>query len=246
MNDIYRLTPIHHWHAENGARFVIEDGWKRVESYGNAEDEVGSVSTRVGICDVTPLTKIDLQGKSLNSVLASCLESGPIPDVGFWARGNVHANDGRAVVRVARLRADRFLILGPEAERQALFNRFRDLAPAEECAHVTDMTSAFAAFRLSGPESAQVLKRICPINLDGRSFASGQCAQASLARVGAVILRDDIGTLPNYLILVSRDYGEYVWEGVVHVGEKYGMRCYGLSAARRLDQGIGNVAAIQH
>jgi heterotetrameric sarcosine oxidase gamma subunit len=245
MNDIYRLTPIHHWHAENGARFIIEDGWKRVESYGNAVDEVESVSTRVGICDVTPLTKIDLQGKSLTPVLAPCLESGPIPDAGFWAPGNVHADEGKTAVRVARLRADRSLILGPAAQRQALFQRFRDLAPAEECTHATDMTSAFAAFRLSGPESTQVLKKICPINLDGRSFPSGRCAQASLARVGAVLLRDDIGDLPNYLILVSRDYGEYVWEGVVHAGQKYGMRGYGLSAARRLDQGIGNVAAIQ-
>jgi heterotetrameric sarcosine oxidase gamma subunit len=246
MSDIYRLTPIHHWHAENGARFIVEDGWKRVESYGSAEDEIESVSTRVGICDVTPLTKIDLQGKSLNSVLAACLESRPIPDPGFWARGNIQADTAKAAVRVARLRSDRFLILGSAADRQTLFNRLRDLAPAQDCAHITDMTSAFAAFRLSGPESTEILKRICPINLDNRSFVSGQCAQASLARVGAVLVRDDVGNLPNYLILVSRDYGEYCWESIVHVGQKYGLRCYGVSAARRLDQGISNVAAIQH
>jgi heterotetrameric sarcosine oxidase gamma subunit len=215
MNDIYKLTPIHHWHVQHGARFVLDAGWKRVESYGDPEQEVSLVSRAAGICDATPLTKIDFQGKDAAASLARNLV-GAIPRLGFHNRARLSGNEKAGEIQVARLKTERFLVFGRPDARDDLMSRFAEPVTDLECAHVTDLTSAFAALRLVGPSSAAVLKKICALDVDG--LASGQCAQAPVARVAAVVLRDDLATWIGYLILVSRDYGEYVWKSMLSAG----------------------------
>jgi glycine cleavage system aminomethyltransferase T len=38
----------------------------------------------------------------------------------------------------------------------------------------------------------------------------------------------------GYLILVSRDYGEYVWKSMLSAGEGLRMGCFGLTAEKRV------------
>lgn len=244
MREIYRLTPIHHWHQENGAKFVLEEGWKRVESYGDSNDEVTSASTTVGICDVSPLTKIDLQGRDIVSFLTKVIPQSPIPNPGFHNRGRFPGDTSSSEIHMARLTAERILVFGGANIRHQLLYRLTEVAIDMECLHVTDLTSAYAAFRLAGPLSMDVLKKLCPINLETRAFPSGQCAQTPLARVGSVILRDDFLGLMSYLVLVSRDYGEYVWRSVIGAGHKYRIRPFGLTAERRFIEGVGSVATL--
>ena len=232
MNDIYKLTPIHHWHQQHGARFVLEAGWKRVESYGNPEQEVSQISTAAGICDATPLTKIDFQGKDAAAFLARQLPGAAIPALGFHNRVRLSGDEKGGELQVARLKTERLLVFGPPDARDVLVPRFAERATSLECSHVTDLTSAFAAMRLVGPSSAAVLKKICPLDLD--RLASGRCAQAPVARVGAVVLRDDLMGWMGYLILVSRDYGEYVWKSMLSAGEGLHMGYFGLTAEKRV------------
>jgi heterotetrameric sarcosine oxidase gamma subunit len=235
MNDIYRLTPIHHWHQRHGARFVLEAGWKRVENYGNPDQEVSLVSTTAGICDATPLTKIDFQGKDAATFLARSLPGAAIPTLGFHNRARLSGDEKAGELQVARLKTERFLVFGSPDAREDLVARLAEPAPDLECMHVTDLTSAFAAMRLVGPSSAAVLKKICPLHLGGGGLVSGQCAQTPVARVGAVVMRDDdlMGWM-GYLILVSRDYGEYVWKSLLSAGEGLHIGYFGLAAERRL------------
>lgn len=232
MNDIYKLTPIHHWHQQHNARFVLEAGWKRVESYGNPDEEVSRVSTAAGICDATPLTKIDFQGKDAAAFLARKLPGSAIPNLGFHSRDRLSGAENGGELQVARLKTERFLLLAPPDARDALGARFAEPATDRECTHVTDLTSGFAAMRLVGPSSAVVLKKICPLDLDG--LDSGQCAQAPVARVAAVVMRDDLMGSMGYLILFSRDYGEYVWKSMLSAGEGLRIGCFGLTAEKRV------------
>src|SRR5262245_50427892 len=230
MSDIYKLTPIHHWHEQHGARFVLEAGWKRVERYGDPDQVVSRVSKAAGICDVTPLTKIDLQGKDAAAFLARNFPGSAIPKLGFHTRAFLSGDEKGAELQVACLKTERFLVLGPPDVRDALVARFAQPATDLECTHSTDLTSAFAAMRLVGPSSGAVLKRLCPLNLDEGGLGSGRCAQAPVARVGAVVMRDDLMERTGYLILASRDYGEYVWKSILDAGEGLHITCFGLTA----------------
>ncbi len=245
MSDIYKLTPIHHWHQQHGAQFILEADWKRVESYGDADEEVSLVCRAAGICDATPLTKIDVQGKDAAPFLARHLPETAIPKEGFHNRGRLSGNGEGSEIHVARLTTERFLVFGTPEARESLVAHFCKPALDLRCAHVTDLTSAFAAIRLAGPSSADVLKKMCPLRLDRRGLLCGQCAQIPLARVGAVVMRDDLIGLMSYLVLVSRDFGEYVWKSLMSAGEGHHIRQFGLAAERRLSRGTSDVAAVQ-
>ena len=62
----------------------------------------------------------------------------------------------------------------------------------------------------------------------------GDTIEATLAHVRAIILRKDVEKVPAYHLLVSRDYGEGVWEAVVHAGDEFNLCPFGLEAQRLL------------
>ena len=68
----YRLTPSHKWAEANGATFVETGNWLRAQWFArkgekgwrdSVDREVQMTRASVGICDVTTLGKIDIQGK---------------------------------------------------------------------------------------------------------------------------------------------------------------------------------------
>jgi glycine cleavage system aminomethyltransferase T len=49
-----------------------------------------------------------------------------------------------------------------------------------------------------------------------------------------MILHEDIGLIPAFHLLVSREYGEAVWESIVHAGHEFQLRPFGLQALAQL------------
>src|SRR5262249_39103059 len=97
-----------------------------------------------------------------------------------------------------------------------------------KCVHVMDVTSTYAAVHLVGPMSAHVLKKLGPVCAEAMS--SSDCCQSPLARVWAFVTRRDVGSVPAWLVLISRDYGEYFWECVLSTGSEFGIRPFGIRA----------------
>jgi heterotetrameric sarcosine oxidase gamma subunit len=100
---------------------------------------------------------------------------------------------------------------------------------------VTDVTSVFAQFLLAGPASRDVLRKLTSVNLSEHALPDSGCSQASVAHVGAVILRRDLGTLPALHVLVSREYGESVWDALLHAGQEFRITQFGLKALEILE-----------
>ena len=78
------------------------------------------------------------------------------------------------------------------------------------------------------------VQREQPEKPPGSSLPNLSCGQSSLAHVRAIILRKDVEKVPAYHLLVSRDYGEGVWEAVVHAGDEFNLCPFGLEAQRLL------------
>ncbi|MCS7045421.1 MAG: 2Fe-2S iron-sulfur cluster-binding protein, partial [Gemmataceae bacterium] len=57
-----RRTPLHHWHAAAGAKWLAAGQWQRPETYGDAAAEVRNVRQHAGLIDVSTLGKIELVG----------------------------------------------------------------------------------------------------------------------------------------------------------------------------------------
>jgi sarcosine oxidase subunit alpha len=66
---VVRRTPMHHWHAARGARWMDAGLWKRPDSYGDPAAEVRAVRTGVGLIDVSTLGKLDVIGPDAAELL---------------------------------------------------------------------------------------------------------------------------------------------------------------------------------
>jgi glycine cleavage system aminomethyltransferase T len=78
---------------------------------------------------------------------------------------------------------------------------------------VTDVTSLYSAVLLAGPKSRQVLEKFTTLNVSDAAMPEGAARQTRLAHVNALILRSQ-----GFLILISRDVAEHVWEALLHAG----------------------------
>ena len=199
-----------------GARFTSHHAWEVPEIFSGAEQEAAGVESAAGLADVSWMVKLDLKGFGLRAAPplaapASC-----------WQLGFSH-----------------YLVLCDPEDREttlagvrALGSRPGDLGlpPPVYC---TDVTSGYAALLLAGPRSRQVLRKLTSLNVSQAALPDGGCGQAGLAHVHATVLRRDLGALPAFLLLVSRDYAESVWEAVMHAGHEYHMTPFGLAALRR-------------
>ncbi len=85
--------------------------------------------------------------------------------------------------------------------------------------YVTDVTSVYAQFLLAGPQSRNVLRKLTSLN--AAALANLACGQASVAHVPGIILRDDLADIPAFHLLVSREYGESVWDAILHAGHEF-------------------------
>lgn len=102
--------------------------------------------------------------------------------------------------------------------------------PLDTPSGATDLTSVYADLFLAGPRSKAVLSKLTSLNVSDATLPNLSCAQASLAHVHTIVLREDIGSIPGFHLLVGREYGESVWEAIVHAGHEFHLRPFGLGA----------------
>src|SRR4051812_306386 len=108
MNRPYRLTPIHQWHERHGAKMAEVAGWKRVVDYGDLKSEVAALSSTAGLSDVTPISKIDVQGRQSSEMLNRFTR---VPGIGECTAAVLSRSTALSAY-VARLTKDRFIVLG--------------------------------------------------------------------------------------------------------------------------------------
>ena len=106
--------------------------------------------------------------------------------------------------------------------------------PLDPPAESIDVSSVYTSFRLAGPRSQDVLCKLTSLNVSEAALPNLSCAQASVAHAHALVLREDFASLPAFHLLVSREYGESVWESIVHAGHEFHLCPFGLQALQLL------------
>ncbi len=82
-----------------------------------------------------------------------------------------------------------------------------------------------ARFLIAGPNTGGLLSKVTSLNPELAK------AYGLVAHVRALVERNPLG----YLIMVPRDYAEFVWEALLHAGEEFHIAPFGLEAHGRLE-----------
>lgn len=97
-----------------------------------------------------------------------------------------------------------------------------DSAP-EEFVSVADLTHGRALIRITGPDAAELLARLCGADLHDDMAPDGAALRAPVAGVATDIVRDDRAGVPSYLVHCERSSGQYLFGALLGAGESLGI-----------------------
>ena len=212
-----RLTAMHHLHLAAGAVMVEEAGWSRPARYADPEAERARLRESVGVCDVSPLLKVSVQGDGLETAL---------PELEGVAAGRLVRRTGGAVA--ARLAPDEAVVIAPPAPCGADVSSM--LAGDGADVQAIDITSGMAGAAVMGPAAGRALASLTDLDISDRAFPDMAAAQTRFAEVYGLLLRIDRDGLPAYQIYFSRDFGQYMWEALVETAHHLGGGAVGIEA----------------
>ena len=252
-----RMTPSHRWAERRGAVFVETGMWLRAQWFPlpgetrwrqSVDREVIKTRGSVGICDVTTLGKIDIQGRDAQEFLNRIYANGFARlAVGRVRYGLMLREDGFAYDdgTTARLGENHFVMTTTTANAVLVF---RNMEFARQClwpgldVHLISVTEQWAQFAVAGPNSRRLLEKIVDPEHDISNEAFPFMACGEIAVCGgtpARLFRISFSGELAYEIAVPARYGEALMQALMAAGEEFDAVPYGTEAlgVMRIEKG---------
>ena len=124
-----------------------------------------------------------------------------------------------------------WLLLAAPGQAPALLARAGDLAARfpGELITATDITHGRALVRLSGSRAADVLAKVCGIDVSDGITPDGAAFRTSVAAVATDVIRDDAGGVRSYLLHCERSSGAYLFGELLAAGSEFGIEIDGFT-----------------
>ena len=250
-----RLTSSHHWATEQGAVFVEVGMWLRAQWFPRAGEtqwrqsvdrEVLTTRKSVGICDVTTLGKIDVQGADaaefLNRIYANPFAKLAVGRVryGIMLREDgMVMDDGTA----ARLAEDHFVVTTTTANAVGVY---RHMEFCRQClwpdmdVQVLSTTEAWAQFSVAGPNARRLLEQVVDQDITNEAFPYMACGEITVCGgLRARLFRISFSGELAYEIAVPTRYGDALIRKMAGLAETLGGCVYGTEAlgVMRIEKG---------
>ena len=242
-----RLTPTHAWAAEQGAVFVEVGPWMRAQYFPRAGEthwrqtvdrEVLATRAGVGLCDVTTLGKIDVQGADaglfLDRIYANAMASLKVGMVryGLMLREDGHAYDDGTC---ARLGETHYVVTTTTAQAGPVY---RHMEFARQClwpeldVQLVSTTDAWAQISVAGPQARRLLERVVDgFDLSNAAFPFMACAELTVCNgLRARLFRISFSGELAYEIAVPARYGAALMARMIELGADLGATPYGTEA----------------
>jgi methylglutamate dehydrogenase subunit C len=242
-----RQTPTHPWAKAQGAVFVEVGPWMRAQYFPRAGEshwresvdrEVLATRAGVGLCDVTTLGKIDVQGADagafLDRIYANPMASLKVGAVryGLMLREDGHAFDDGTC---ARLGEAHYVVTTTTAQAGPVY---RHMEFARQClwpeldVQLISTTDAWAQISVAGPNARRLLARIVDgFDLSNAAFPYMACAALTVCNgLRARLFRISFSGELAYEIAVPARYGASLMARMMEAGADLGATPYGTEA----------------
>ena len=250
-----RLTPSHTWAAEQGAVFVEVGNWIRAQWFPqegethwreSVDREVLATRGSVGVCDVTTLGKIDVQGVDsaafLNKIYCNGFAKLAVGKVryGLMLREDgIALDDGTA----GRLAEDHFVVTTTTANALPVY---RHMEFVHQClfpdmdVQLISTTEAWAQYAVAGPNSRKLLEKIVDQDISNYAFPFMACANITICDgLRARLFRISFSGELAFEIAVPSAYGDALMRKIMDAGAEFDVAPYGTEAlgVMRMEKG---------
>ena len=240
--DIIRKTPIHEWHARNGAKFENVGQWKRAWYYSINNETMHEAVQReskaaresAGILDASTLGKIDIQGSDssefLNRIYTNAWSKLEISKCRYGLMLNEDGmvyDDGVTT----RLNENHYLMTTTTGGAANVLGKLEDYLQTEWPeldVYLTSVTDHFATVSVCGPNSKKILKKIIPdLDLSDEKFPHMSFKNCLIGNIKCRIMRISFTGELSYEINIQSNYGKSVWEKCIDAGNEFNITPYG-------------------
>ncbi|MEP3891460.1 MAG: 2Fe-2S iron-sulfur cluster-binding protein [Hellea sp.] len=252
-----RLTPSHKYAAETGAVFVETGYWKRAQWFAregeqgwrdSVDREVTMTRNSVGICDVSTLGKIDIQGadagKFLNKVYVnsfSLLKPGKCRYGLMLREDGIAMDDGTS----ARFSDTHYVMTTTTAKAGPVFQHLefcRQVLFPKMDVHLISTTDQWAQYSVAGPNARKLLQKIVDAEFDisNEAFPYMACGDITVCDgLRARLFRLSFSGELAYEISVPARYGDALIRELLQQGQEFDAIMYGTEAlgVMRIEKG---------
>lgn len=191
-----------------GARFVPGYAGAVAADFGDADAEKRQAG-ELALADLTPMPRLGFKGPDIPGWLQD-------KGVNLPQQPNTSGSDQQSG-RVARLGHTEILLLGNDDDSHG--QRLDELAAAwkTEAAdgslqgNILLRQHSHAWFALCGLKAPDTLAKLCAVDLRPAAFTQGGVVLTSVARVSAILIRQDSDAGYACHILVDSSYAAYLW-----------------------------------
>lgn len=252
-----RLPPSYHWAKEQGCVFVETGLWLRPSYFPHAGEtdwldtvkrEVTTVRNAVGICDVSTLGKVDIQGADAAAFLDRIYMNGlKTLAVGKARYGGMLREDGILLDdgTVARLGEAHYFVTTTTA------NAVKVVQHMEYChqwlwpeldLQIVSATEQWAQYAVAGPKSRDLLQKIVDSDFDISDAGFPYLAVGEVTVCGGIkarLYRLSFSGERAYEIGVPTRYGDALIRRLMEAGAEFGACVYGTEAlgVMRIEKG---------
>lgn len=221
---------------ETGAAFEEVDGAAVAAGFGGGEAAEQAVAERCGLADLSPLPRFGIKGRGAPEWLGA--QGVDLPKEPNRA---VRQKGGEVV---ARLSSTEFMVLGDLeggslcADLWASWERDRTKDATKARGYPLPRGDSHCWFRLTGARTAAMFAKICAVDLRPHVFANLAIAQTSVARVAAIVIRDDLGAQEDggglaYHLLADGASARYLWDCLLDAMTEFDGKPVGLRILRQ-------------
>ena len=252
-----RQTPSHKWAAEQGAIFVEVGYWLRTQWLPRASEttwrqsvdrEVLQTRKSAGICDVTTLGKIDIQGTDaglfLDRVYANTFGTLAVGKVRY---GLMLREDGMVMDdgTTARMGQNEYVMTTTTANAVPVFRHLeycRQVLWPDLDVQLISTTEAWAQYSVAGPNARKLLEKLVDQDISDAAFPYMACGAITVQGTRARLFRISFSGELAYEIAVPTRYGDAMIRALVEAGREFDAVVYGTEALGVMRVEKGHVA----
>ena len=251
-----RLTAGHRWAEQQGASFVETGQWLRAQWFARPGEadwlatvsrEVRETRAKVGVCDVSTLGKIDIQGSDagtfLDRIYANMFSTVPVGKVRY---GLMLREDGMAMDdgTSARFADDHFMMSTTTANAGKVMQHLehaRQVLWPELDVQLASVTEQWAQYSIAGPCSRALLERLLGDAFDISDIALPYlgCAEFTWRGVPTRVFQVSFSGELAYELAVPANFGDAAIRAIMEAGTEFGVTPYGTEAlgVMRIEKG---------
>ncbi len=249
-----RFTTSHEGSVTRGAPMIEAGLWYRPSYFPkpgektwreSCDREVRMVRGSAGICDVSTLGKIDLQGPDVGRFLDfvytntfSTLKPGRVR-YGLMLREDGHVMDDGTTARLS----DNQWVMTTTTAAAGPVMKHLDWVKQAYCRDMDlrfiSVTEQWAQFAVAGPKARDLLNEVLDAPVDDAGFPFMQCGPVTIGGIAARLFRISFSGEHAYEIAVPARYGASLFEVLVGRAEPLGGGAYGMEALNvlRIEKG---------